>query len=154
MGSSEPLGSLLMTSSWPVQLTQWKEEMPSSGSWSGLRSGPTGTKWDSTRPSARAYEQEGEQLLILANSDKTRGKGFKLKEGRFRVEITRKFFTPRLVRHWHKLPKEAVDAPALKVFKARLEGRWAAWAGGWQPCTQQRFGTGWALKSLPTQTIL
>jgi len=26
------------------------------------------------------------------------------------------------VRHWHRLPKEAVDAPSLKVFEARLDG--------------------------------
>ena len=29
-------------------------------------------------------------------------------------------FIHRVVRHWHRLPKEAVDAPSLEVFKARL----------------------------------
>jgi len=33
-----------------------------------------------------------------------------------------KFFTVRVVSHWHRLPREAVDAPSLKVFKARLDG--------------------------------
>ena len=28
----------------------------------------------------------------------------------------------RMVRHWHRLPREAVDAPSLAVFKARLDG--------------------------------
>ena len=32
------------------------------------------------------------------------------------------------------LPKEAVDAPSLQAFKARL-WLWAAWAAGWRPCT-------------------
>ena len=43
-----------------------------------------------------------------------RGNGFKLEEGRFRVEIGKKFFPVRVVRHWHRLPSKAVDAPCLQ----------------------------------------
>ncbi|KFV06394.1 hypothetical protein N340_13197, partial [Tauraco erythrolophus] len=47
--------------------------------------------------------------------------GFKPKEGRFRLDRGKKFSTMRVVRHWHKLPREAVDAPSLEVFKARMD---------------------------------
>lgn len=55
-------------------------------------------------------------------SDKKRGTGFKLKQGRFRAENRKKFFTTEVVRHWNRLPREAVDAQPLEMFKARLGG--------------------------------
>jgi len=45
-----------------------------------------------------------------------------LKEERFRLGIKWKFFTERVVRCWNRLPREAVDALSLEVFKARLDG--------------------------------
>jgi len=43
-------------------------------------------------------------------------------EGRFRLDIRKKFFTLRMVRHWNRLPGEVVDVPSLEAFKARLDG--------------------------------
>jgi len=46
--------------------------------------------------------------------------GFKLKVGRERLDIRKKFFTVRVVKHW--LPREVVDAPSLETLKVRLDG--------------------------------
>jgi len=69
-----------------------------------------------------AYRKDGEGLFTRACGDRTRGNGSKLKEGRFGLDIRKKFFPMRVVRPWPRLPREGVAAPSLAGFKARLDG--------------------------------
>lgn len=53
--------------------------------------------------------------------DRTKGNGFKLKDDRFRLVIRKKILTIRVVRHWRRFPRKAVDVLSLEVFKVRLD---------------------------------
>ncbi len=69
------------------------------------------------------YKQKGEWLFTRVDSDRTRGNGLRLKEGRFRLDVRGKFFTVRGVRCWNSCSERLwVPCPSLEVFKARLDG--------------------------------
>ena len=57
---------------------------------------------------------------MRAGRNGMRENGFKLEERRLRLDMRKKFFTVRVVRHWNRLPSEFVDAPSLEALKARL----------------------------------
>jgi len=55
------------------------------------------------------------------------------------------------VRYWHRLCREAVDAPALTAFKAGMNGALGSLIQWVATSPWQGIGTGWSLRSLPTQ---
>ena len=69
-----------------------------------------------------ACKKDGDRVFSRACCDRIRGDGFKLEEGRFRLAIRKTFFALRVVKHWHRLPREVADAPSLETFKVRLDG--------------------------------
>ena len=58
------------------------------------------------------------RLFSRVCDDRTRGNGFKLKDGRIRLDIRKK---PCRVWHWNRLLRYVVDAKSLETFKVRLD---------------------------------
>ena len=82
---------------------------------------------------------DGARLFLVVPSHRTRDNGHKLQYRKSHVNTRKNFLTLRVMEHWNRLPREAVEPPSLEAFKPHLDAfldagpccRELALAGGW-----------------------
>lgn len=71
----------------------------------------------------RAYKKDGDSLFSRVCCNRARADGFRLKQMRFRLDTGKKLFAVRVVRHWHRMPRELIEAPCNGKIPGQAEWR-------------------------------
>ena len=67
------------------------------------------------------YDKVEVGLFSHIISDRTRGNVLRLRQGRFRLDVMKKFFSKTVLRCWNGLAMDMVKSPSLEVIKKRLD---------------------------------
>ena len=68
------------------------------------------------------YKHKGDRRYRWSDSSRTRGNGFQMKRGKILIRYSEKMFYSEGDEALAQLPRQAVGAPPLEAFKARLDG--------------------------------
>lgn len=69
-------------------------------------------------------------LVSQVATNRMRGNGFKLHQGRFGLDIKKKIFTGRVVKHWNRLFREVFESQFLEAFKSQMWHLWTWFSDG------------------------
>jgi len=69
----------------------------------------------------KTSQEDRARLTAVVPSARTRGHGHTTKHGRLPLNIRKHFFIVRVTDHWHKVPREVVESPALVILKTHLD---------------------------------
>ena len=59
------------------------------------------------------YRKEGGRLFSCFSGSRKTGNSFKLRQGRFMLDLRKISFIVKVVRHWHRLPSDVVHAHSM-----------------------------------------
>lgn len=65
------------------------------------------------------HEDKGAKLFSVLHADRTSGNGQNLQHMKYHLTTCKNFSTVRVVKHWSRFPRQAVESPSLHIFKTQ-----------------------------------